>query len=278
MTAKILPASAGWRWLASGTKLMLRYPVLPILTSFVLFCTSALFMAHLLGGVFSIMLFGNIIVGLAGIYYGMEHGKSLDLSFYLRFVNGKGILLLFLSGTSLIVGILVVWLAALWIIHSYDNFTSRWLGDIIRLFNFSEASRLVAEVNDFASMLLGFYAAESCLGHAMVEDVASTRPVFYAAGVLWIFISMAYWFSPLLIVRRGMSVGKAFETSFCACLDNWKAFFVNGVIWLLVFIINYIVVLFVTPVISIAVTLILASIAFANYYFSYKTIFEEQEI
>ncbi|MDR0716381.1 MAG: hypothetical protein LBF50_03040 [Azoarcus sp.] len=260
MAAKILPASAGWQWLRSGTNLVLRHPApLSLSTFLVVLCTFALSWLPVLGSIINILLGSIVIAGLAAIYRGVEKGEEASLDLFLHPVEEKSTPLLILSA---------VYFAAV------------------------TAITLIVYVVSLATDVDIAQLATQLDNSSHLPDINATiriLSVLLVFGLLWfalmVPVLMAYWFSPFLIAWHGMPVGKALRTSFAACLGNWKAFLVNGLVWLLAGWIYAVVagIIFAISVIAgllamFAITLsILIPATFANYYFSYKTIFPEQE-
>ncbi|MDR2260681.1 MAG: hypothetical protein LBE06_07075 [Azoarcus sp.] len=257
MTAKILPASAGWHWLKSGTKLVLHHPApLSLSTFLVILCTFALNWLPVLGTIINILLGGIVIAGLAAIYRGVEKEEKASLDLFLHPVKEKLTPLLILSA---------IYFAAV------------------------TATTLVVYMVSLAAGVDIAQLATQLDNSGHLPDIGATTRILLVFGLLWfalmIPVLMAYWFSPFLIAWHGMPVGKALKTSFAACLGNWKAFLVNGLVWLLAGWIYSVIaeIIFAISMIAgalavFAITLsILIPATFANYYFSYKTIFPEQE-
>jgi hypothetical protein len=279
MAAKILPASAGWQWAASSIELVSHHPAPLFLSTFlVLLCTSALIWLPVLGalaigidrdarslllilGMLVNLLLGSImIVGLSAIYRGAEKGEKASLNLFLRPVKEKLVPLLILS--AVFVAAIVVALITYPLI-AYSVFS---VIDVTALFDNSKASGQIHGFEGIGKMLL----------------VQLVFGLFLVA--LMIPVLMAYWFSPFLIAWDGMPVGKALRISFTACLGNWKAFLVNGAVCLLAALTGFTAALILSelPVNmgflpAFAMNILIMPFMFANYYFSYKTIFPEQE-
>lgn len=63
-------------------------------------------------------------------------------------------------------------------------------------------------------------------------SIASTLLATLLAASLSVPLAMATWFAPALIVLRDLSAGAALAASFFACLRNWLAFLLYGVVML----------------------------------------------
>jgi hypothetical protein len=107
------------------------------------------------------------------------------------------------------------------------------------------------------------------------------------AAPIW----MAYWYSPFLIAFRNRPLLEALQTSFHITLKNWRAFVVNGLVFVLFWfaagialLIFFAIFNLILParlatvlefVVLIVATLIATPVMFANYYQTFKTEFDE---
>jgi hypothetical protein len=111
----------------------------------------------------------------------------------------------------------------------------------------------------------------------------SLYKAFLIAAVLSVPVFAAFWFAPILAAWDGMSTAKSLFYSFFACLRNWRAFLVYGVVVALygmVFSIFVTVAAFASgghPAAMrgfiLAATLILLPALFASFYVAYRDIF-----
>lgn len=61
-------------------------------------------------------------------------------------------------------------------------------------------------------------------------SIASMLIALLLVAALSVPLYMATWFAPVLIVLQNMSAGEAIKASFLACLRNWLAFLVYGLV------------------------------------------------
>jgi hypothetical protein len=115
----------------------------------------------------------------------------------------------------------------------------------------------------------------------------SLYKAFLIAAVLSVPVFAAFWFAPILAAWDGMSAAKSLFYSFFACLRNWRAFLVYGIVVAL-YGMAFSIFVTVAAVASgghpaavrgfmLAATLILLPALFASFYVAYRDIFPPPE-
>ncbi len=108
------------------------------------------------------------------------------------------------------------------------------------------------------------------------------------AGILSMPVFAAFWFAPILAAWDGMSAPKSLFFSFFACLRNWRAFLVYGVVVSL-YTIGFSVIVTAAALAAgghpaavrgfmVAGTLILLPALFASFYVAYRDIFPHPDL
>jgi hypothetical protein len=133
----------------------------------------------------------------------------------------------------------------------------------------------------------GKFASLYLLGGPMTEELVadpSFQRALWVAMALYLPLSLLFWHAPALVHWHGISPVKSLFFSLVACLRNFKAFTLYGLVWMGVFlaggmVITLIAVLIGRPqVVGIAMVpaaLLMASMFFTSVYFSYRDSFIE---
>lgn len=100
--------------------------------------------------------------------------------------------------------------------------------------------------------------------------------------LLYLPLSLLFWHAPALVFWHGVPVGKSLFFSVVACLQNWRAFLMFGVMWALVFFGTTLAILLLSGLLGdgefagavlLPAMLMLAAMFFASTYFSFRDCF-----
>ena len=271
MTAeyKILPASAGTKWVSQAIAFSLKHPKPLILTIFLYLF--ALFAANLLGAIPFIGWIVNIAMllavpalnlGLFSVLRGIERDEQLSFDLFLRPIQEN-------RDPLLICGVLYILGTIIMVV----------LIGVILYFGLSHVSMGVA--------------INSGDLQTIVDNLFTILIIFLLCLIPVFLFIMAFIFAPLLVGWHQIPVLEAYKLSFFSCLKNWKALSVNGGVWLLVgFCFGFAVALIagiLTAILPKTLAIIILSVAYlvlifsmsiigwANTYYSYKAIFQQEE-
>jgi hypothetical protein len=269
---KILPASAGAKWISQALAFSMKHPKPLALMTFLYLM--AMFVVRLLSGLPAIGWIINIgmllavpaaSLGLFSVIRGIDQGKPLSFGLFLCPIKEKPDPLLICGGLY-ILGYLVLIVLTASILGLGFNLTSPTT-------HAGVANMPI--INNLFNVLINLI------------------PSFLLVLILILFFTIVFIFTPILIGWQGVSALKAFRLSLLSCLNNWKALSVNGGIWLLIglgvaivttiiigileFISKNDLALIFLFVICLAFVFVTLPIGFANTYYSYKAIFSEEE-
>jgi hypothetical protein len=133
----------------------------------------------------------------------------------------------------------------------------------------------------------GKFASLYLVGGTMTQELVSDpgfQRALWVAMALYLPLSLLFWHAPALVHWHGISPIKSLFFSLVACLKNFKAFTLYGLVWVAVFlmggmVITLFAVLIGSPqVVGIAMVpaaLLMASMFFTSVYFSYRDSFIE---
>lgn len=256
MRAQTLPAAAGWRWIGAGFMIFRRNP--PLYSMLVIaywFTVIFLNVLPIIGAVVASLLIPGLSVGLMQAARNLERGQSIGLQTLYGGLKENTKTLVGLGALYLCCTVGIIGVSAL-----FDG------GDLVR-----------------------YMMASNRLERAAVEDADFTLSALVVMALL-VPLMMAYWFAPMLAAWHRLSVAKSLFFSFVACWMNWRPFLAYGAGLLLVAGILPGVLLglllglfpesqsFITGLMMVPMTLIIAPAIFASFYASYRDIFGISEI
>lgn len=256
MRAQTLPAAAGWRWIGAGFMIFRRNP--PLYSMLVIaywFTVIFLNVLPIIGAVVASLLIPGLSVGLMQAARNLERGQPIGLQTLYGGLKENTKTLVGLGALYLCCTVGIIGVSAL-----FDG------GDLVR-----------------------YMMASNRLERAAVEDADFTLSALVVMALL-VPLMMAYWFAPMLAAWHRLSVAKSLFFSFVACWMNWRPFLAYGAGLLLVAGILPGVLLglllglfpesqsFITGLMMVPMTLIIAPVIFASFYASYRDIFGISEI
>lgn len=250
MQARIVTAAHGAGWLATGWRLFRVAPLAWLAATLAYwFVVSALSLVPLLGGAVALALMPAFTVGFMSLARAAEHGATLDLRLLFDGFRHR-------PGPQLALGAVY------------------FLGLAAVL-----AASVLADDGQLARWVLGGRrpGAEAVEGDALFA--AAT-----VAALAYLPVMAAFWFAPPLVAWHSAGVAKALFFSFFACVMNWRALAVYGVLVALATLALPLVVLnalllaaggeprLVTALLGAFVVVVLP-ILFASFYASYRDVF-----
>lgn len=256
MRAQTLPAAAGWRWIGAGFMIFRRNP--PLYSMLVIaywFTVIFLNVLPIIGAVVASLLIPGLSVGLMQAARNLERGQPIGLQTLYGGLKENTKTLVGLGALYLCCTVGIIGVSAL-----FDG------GDLVR-----------------------YMMASNRLERAAVEDADFTLSALVVMALL-VPLMMAYWFAPMLAAWHRLSVAKSLFFSFVACWMNWRPFLAYGAGLLLVAGILPGVLLglllglfpesqsFISGLMMVPMTLIIAPAIFASFYASYRDIFGISEI
>ena len=137
--------------------------------------------------------------------------------------------------------------------------------------------------------LFNYMLASNKVERAAVEDADLTLSIIFVS-LLLLPVMMAYWFAPVLAAWHRLSLGKSLFFSFIACWLNWRPFLayflglflvaglIPGILLGTLLLIFPGAQAFMTSVVVVPFTLIIAPVIFASFYAAYRDIFGISEI
>ena len=196
MQARIVAAAHGAGWLAAGWRLFRVAPLAWLAATLAYwFMVSALSLVPLVGGVVALALTPAFTVGFMSLARAAEQGAPPDLRLLFDGLRQR-------PGAQLALGaVYVAGLAAVL------------------------AASALADDGQLARWVLGGRrpAADALDGEAMLA--AAT-----VAALAYLPVMAAFWFAPPLVAWHSAGVAKALFFSFFACVMNWRALAVYGVL------------------------------------------------
>jgi hypothetical protein len=250
MHARIVAAAQGAGWLATGWRLFRVAPVAWLAATLAYwFVISALSLVPLLGGAVALVLMPAFTVGFMSLARAAEHGAALDLRLLFDGFRHR-------PGAQLALG--VAYFAGLAAVL---------------------AASTLADDGQLARWVLG--------GRRPAPEMVDGEPMFVAATVAalaYLPVMAAFWFAPPLVAWHSAGAAKALFFSFFACLMNWRALAVYGVLVALLTLALPLIVLNallaaaggeapLATVLLAAFVLIVLPILFASFYASYRDVF-----
>jgi hypothetical protein len=141
-------------------------------------------------------------------------------------------------------------------------------------------------VMGLSTLMDGGDFAKLYLGGGSLEMDTVMKPEFqnamWLAMMLYLPLSLVFWHAPALTHWHGVPVAKSLFFSTVACLSNWRAFLVFGLMWSFIFMVTMFAITLIGSVLGdgefAAITmlpamLMLASMFFCSTYYSFKDCF-----
>ncbi len=251
MRAQTLPALAGWQWITGGLAIFRRNP--PLLAMLVIsywFTVLLLNVLPIIGAVAASLAIPGLSVGLMQACRNLERGDPINLPTLYSGLRQNPRTLVALGTLYLVCTLGILGISAL-----TDG------GDLLRFM--LSTKPIDKETLESGSLLLPATVVTLLLGPLL----------------------MAYWFAPVLAAWHQLPAFKALFFSFVACWINWRAFFVYSAGLLLVAAIAPALLLglliiafpqaqnFLTVLLTVPMTLVVAPVVFASFYVSYRDVF-----
>jgi hypothetical protein len=256
MKLNVVPAKTGTQWVRQGIRAFWKQP-LALSGLFFMFMASMSVMSivPVLGGFFALMLLPAISLGLMAATREVDNDKfPMPLILLVGFRNdpvGKR--------SMLVLGVL---------------YACGFIG-VMGL------SALV-DGGDFAKLYL--------VGGSLDMDTL-TKPEFQNAMwlslMLYLPLSMVFWHAPALTHWHGVPVVKSLFFSTVACLSNWRAFLVFGLMWSFIFLGTTLAITLISGLIGdndfaamalLPAMLMLAAMFFCSTYYSFKDCFTSETL
>jgi uncharacterized membrane protein len=234
MKARVVEAGKGWQWIADGFGLFRRYPLMWIaLTVVLVLIWMVSFIIPLVGPLLFNLLSPVLLAGLMIGCKAVENGEELELPHLFAGFRKNPAALVTIGGVHLVGTIVVV-------------------GVIIM----AAGGPMLPTVLDKSS------SGDMQAVAAAMRSMALGLTVGFA---LYLPLLMLIWFAPLLVVFHDLNPVEAMKQSFFACLSNWLAFLVYGVIILVLW--------FVASIPLFLGLVVLLPVLICSLYASYKDIF-----
>ena len=237
MKARVVEAGRGWQWIVDGFGLFRKYPLMWIaLTVVLVLIWMVSFIIPLVGpllfNLLSPVLFAGLMIGCKA----MENGEELELPHLFAGFRKNPTALVTIGGVYLVGTIVVVGV----------------------IFMTAGGSMLPAVLDKSSGDVQEVAAAMRSMALALTVGFALYLPLL-----------MLIWFAPLLVVFHDLTPLEAMKQSFFACLSNWLAFLVYGVIILVLW--------FIASIPLFLGLVVLLPVLICSLYASYKDIFVAAE-
>ena len=237
MKARVVEAGRGWQWIVDGFGLFRKYPLMWIaLTVVLVLIWMVSFIIPLVGpllfNLLSPVLFAGLMIGCKAV----ENGEELELPHLFAGFRKNPTALVTIGGVYLVGTIVVVGV----------------------IFMTAGGSMLPAVLDKSLGDVQEVAAAMRSMALALTVGFALYLPLL-----------MLIWFAPLLVVFHDLTPLEAMKQSFFACLSNWLAFLVYGVIILVLW--------FIASIPLFLGLVVLLPVLICSLYASYKDIFVAAE-
>ena len=237
MKARVVEAGRGWQWIVDGFGLFRKYPLMWIaLTVVLVLIWMVSFIIPLVGpllfNLLSPVLFAGLMIGCKAV----ENGEELELPHLFAGFRKNPTALVTIGGVYLVGTIVVVGV----------------------IFMTAGGSMLPAVLDKSSGDVQEVAAAMRSMALALTVGFALYLPLL-----------MLIWFAPLLVVFHDLTPVEAMKQSFFACLSNWLAFLVYGVIILVLW--------FIASIPLFLGLVVLLPVLICSLYASYKDIFVAAE-
>lgn len=251
MKLNVVPAKTGSLWVRQGIRAFWKQP-LALTGLFFMFMASMsiLSLVPMLGEFLALMLLPAITLGLMAATREVELGK-----FPMPFILAAG----FRTGADGKRNMLVLGL-----IYALCFVGVMGLSTLV-------------DGGDFANLYLG--------GGSLEMDTLM-KPEFqnamWLSMMLYLPLSLVFWHAPALTHWHGVPVAKSLFFSTVACLSNWRAFLVFGLMWALIFVAAMFAITLIGSALGdgefaamamLPAMLMLASMFFCSTYYSFKDCF-----
>lgn len=238
MSARIVSAAQGARWLATGWRLFRRAPFGWLTATLVYwFVMSLVSLVPLVGGAVAVALVPAFTLGFMTLARAAQRGGAMELALLFDGFRHH-------ARAQLILG--AIYLAA--------------FGAVL-------AASALADGGVLARWVLG-------VRQVPVEAVGADEMLAAAAlaAAAYLPVMAAFWFAPPLAAWHSLGVGKALFFSFFACLMNWRALLAYGAVAALFTLPLPFVLQFAGPL-FIALLVLFLPVLFASFYASYDDVF-----
>jgi uncharacterized membrane protein len=233
MKARVVEAGRGWQWIVDGFGLFRRFPLMWIaLTVVLVLMWMVSFIIPLLGPLLFNLLFPVLFAGLMMGCKAVESGEELELPHLFAGFKKNATALVTIGGVYLVGTILVVGV----------------------IFLTAGGSMLPSVLDKSGGDM-----------HTLAAALRSMALALTIGFALYLPLMMLIWFAPLLVVFHELSPVDAMKGSFFACLSNWLAFLVYGVIILVLW--------FIASIPLFLGLVVLVPVLICSVYASYKDIF-----
>jgi uncharacterized membrane protein len=199
LPGRVLPAAAGWTWIAEGWSLFAKSPVMWVI-SIVLLLIAAIVLGFvpIVGHIAFQLLTPVISAGFVVACRSLERGGEFELEHLLAGFKTR-------FGNLAVVGLLTMvgWIAIFLVFAMFAGF----------------------------SILTALFAgnAENILGALAASSMTILLGTLVALA-LSVPLIAAYWFAPALVVMHGMAPIAAMKASFAGCMRNFVPFLVYGIV------------------------------------------------
>lgn len=233
MEARVVEASKGWQWVADGFGVFRKHPLMWIVLTIALVAIWMVsFVIPILGpllfNLLSPVLFAGLMIGCKAV----ETGEELQFSHLFSGFQKNATALVTIGGIYLVGTIVIVGIV------------------------------FVASGGAMLSTVLQKSPGDLQILAGVLRSMAIALLVGFA---LYIPLLMLIWFAPLLVVFHNLSPVEAMKLSFSACLMNWLAFLVYGVVALVLW--------FIASIPLFLGLVVLLPVLICSVYASYKDIF-----
>ena len=237
MKARVVEAGRGWQWIVDGFGLFRKYPLMWIaLTVVLVLIWMVSFIIPLVGpllfNLLSPVLFAGLMIGCKAV----ENGEELELPHLFAGYRKNPTALVTIGGVYLVGTIVVVGV----------------------IFMTAGGSMLPAVLDKSSGDVQEVAAAMRSMALALTVGFALYLPLL-----------MLIWCAPLLVVFHDLTPLEAMKQSLFACLSNWLAFLVYGVIILVLW--------FIASIPLFLGLVVLLPVLICSLYASYKDIFVAAE-
>lgn len=237
MKARVVEAGRGWQWIVEGFALFRKNPLMWIaLTVVLVLIWMVSFLIPLIGpllfNLLSPVLFAGLMMGCRAV----ERGEELELAHLFAGFRKNPTALVTIGGFYLIGTIVVVGV----------------------IFMTAGGTMLPAVLDKSGGDMQAIAAAMRSMALALALGFALYLPLL-----------MLIWFAPLLVVFNDLNPVEAMKTSFFACLTNWLAFLIYGLIILVLW--------FIASIPLLLGLVVLLPVLICSLYASYKDIFVTAE-
>lgn len=237
LPGKALPAGEGVTWISRGWELFRKAPLIWIIFIVILFVVSvALSLAGVVGSLLYYLVSPVLAAGLSKGCQSLEQGGELEFEHLFAGFTGDRLVPLLILG--------VIFISAY----------------VVLLLVFA----MFAGMSVLSAFMVGDQASILTMGGAVLMPMLLGALVVAALAVP---VFAAYWFAPTLVMLHGISPVNAAKESFGACMRNFLAFLVYGILMML---------LAIVAVIPLGLGLLVwVPVMFASTYAGYRQIFTE---